>query len=272
MSNTPFERPLGAVQPFTFPTTGHSVRTLLVDGEPHFVAADVTSILGYRMASDATRWLDEDEKGTHQLRTPGGLQSFTTVTEAGLYSLILRSNVIGAREFKRWVTHDVLPAIRKTGSYALPREYSRLELIDMARESELARIEAENRAAYAEHQMLEMAPAVRFHDELVSAQGDYSVREGAQILDRDPRISTGQGRLFRYLREIGWLDKHNTPYQRHVECGRLTLRVSSYEHPNRDELVATQQVRITTKGLSELHRMLGGGAQFPALMSEEVPA
>jgi phage antirepressor YoqD-like protein len=128
------------------------------------------------------------------------------------------------------------------------------------------------RAAAAEHQVLELAPAAHAWDELAEATGDYSVREAAQILDRDPSIQTGQKRLFDYLRSIGWLDRHNQPYQRHMDCGRLTVRARSYEHPHRDELVATQQVRITTKGLGELHRMLGGGAQFQALMSEEIAA
>lgn len=163
-------------------------------------------------------------------------------------------------------------AVRTREAETTRRELTRLELIDLARESELARIEAENRAAYAECQMLEMAPAARAWDELAEATGDYSVREAALILNRDPRITTGQQRLFRYLREIGWIDRHNTPYQRHVECGRVAIRTRTYEHPNRDEDVATQQVRITPKDLGELHRLLGGGSQLPALVSEGVAA
>lgn len=155
---------------------------------------------------------------------------------------------------------------------ARPRELSRLELIDLARESELARIDAEDRADRAEVQVLELAPAARAWDELAEATGDYSVREAALILKRDPLIDTGQKRLFAYLREIGWIDRHNMPYQRHVECGRVAIRTRTYGHPNRDEDVATQQVRITPKGLGELHRRLGGIAQLPALVSEQVLA
>jgi anti-repressor protein len=265
------------IQPFIFPATGQSVRTLLVDGEPQFVAADVTAILGYRMASDATRWLDEDEKGTHQLRTPGGLQTFSTVSEAGLYSLILRSQVLGAREFKRWVTHEVLPAIRRTGSYSLPREMTRLELIDMARESELARIDAENRAAGAELQAMELAPAARAWDELVEGHGDYDVAQAAQILDRDRAIKTGQRRLFDYMASIGWIyRKHGrwTPYQDQVNNGRLLLKPQKHRHPEDNQVVIIDapQVRVTVKGLGELHKRLGGLSQLPALMSEELTA
>jgi phage antirepressor YoqD-like protein len=91
-------------------------------------------------------------------------------------------------------------------------------------------------------------------------------------LDRDPTISTGQKRLFDYLRAIGWLDRHNRPYQTQIGLGRVTMRARSYEHPHRDELVATQQVRITPKGLAELHKRLGGTAQLAALASEGVAA
>lgn len=244
------------------------------------VASGLGRSLGFRDAFNLTASIPEAEKGYLLVSTPGDVQlRVLYVTEAGFYRALgqrqaarvpdpaLRASV---ERFQSWVYGEVLPSLRKATS--APREMSRLELIDMARDSELGRIEAENRAAAAEHQVLELAPAARMHDELMDASGDYSVREAALILSRDPRIDTGQRRLFVYLREIGWIGSHNLPYQRHVDCGRLALRVSSYEHPNRDEQVATQQVRISVKGLSELHRMLGGRAQFQALMSEEVAA
>jgi prophage antirepressor-like protein len=261
------------ITPFTFPTTGQSVRTLLVDGEPWFVAADVTDLLGYANGRDAVSRLPERMKSSVVLSdgTPGN-PNRTILSEPGVYRLVMRSGLLAAEAFQDWLAEEVVPSIRKTGSYSVPRELSRLELIDLARDSELARIEAENRACVAEHQVLELTPAARMHDELMAASGDFSVREAAQILDRDPSLSTGQRRLFEYLRSIGWLDRHNQPYQRHIDIGRLTVRARSYEHPHRDELVATQQVRVTTKGLGELHRLLGGGAQFQALMSEEVSA
>ena len=84
-------------------------------GEPLFVASDVAKILGYRMASDMTRRLDPDEKGTRSVRTLGGTQDLTVINEPGLYTAILGSKVEGAREFKRWVTSEVLPSIRKHG-------------------------------------------------------------------------------------------------------------------------------------------------------------
>ncbi|WP_319405350.1 BRO family protein [uncultured Desulfosarcina sp.] len=93
--------------------------TILQDdrGNPWWLAGEICDVLGFRMASDATRLLDDDEKGTHNLRTPGGLQEVTIVNEPGLYALIFKSRKPEAKTFKRWVTHEVLPSIRKTGAY-----------------------------------------------------------------------------------------------------------------------------------------------------------
>lgn len=140
------------------------VRWVLVDGEPWFIAADVAVILGYRMASDATRRLDEDEKGTHSVRTPGGEQDVIVVNEPGLYSLVLGSKLPDAKRFKRWVTHDVLPSIRKTGGFG-NRELSRLELIDLARDAEVGRLAAEEQLAIA-------APKADYVDSFVNGDTD----------------------------------------------------------------------------------------------------
>jgi prophage antirepressor-like protein len=104
--------------PFSY--EGRQVRTVLVNGEPWFLAADVAAVLGYRMASDMTRRLDGDDRGTHSMRTPSGDQQMTVISEPGLFVAILGSQVSGARAFKRWVTHEVLPAIRREGGYISP--------------------------------------------------------------------------------------------------------------------------------------------------------
>ncbi|UOK17169.1 antirepressor [Bordetella phage vB_BaM-IFTN3] len=91
------------------------------DGEPWFVCTDVASALGYLTAKDAARHLDDDEKGRHIVPTPGGDQNVTIINESGLYALVLRSRKPEARKFAKWVTSEVLPTIRKTGSYGTPR-------------------------------------------------------------------------------------------------------------------------------------------------------
>lgn len=99
---------------------GRPLRSIVRDGVPWFVAADVCAALGLVNLHSSLALLDEDEKGLHTVDTPGGQQAMTAVTEAGLYSLILRSRKAEAKTFKRWVTHDVLPAIRRTGVYGVP--------------------------------------------------------------------------------------------------------------------------------------------------------
>jgi prophage antirepressor-like protein len=96
------------------------VKTVLIDNEPWFVANDVAVILDLGNVRSSLALLDDDERGVHSVDTLGGQQSLTVVSESGLYSLILRSRKSEAKAFKRWITHDVLPAIRKTGSYAAP--------------------------------------------------------------------------------------------------------------------------------------------------------
>ncbi|MBR2310395.1 MAG: Bro-N domain-containing protein [Oscillospiraceae bacterium] len=96
------------------------VRIIEKDGELWFVAKDVAVILGYRDAYTLVRRLDEDERGTRKVCTPSAEQEMTVINEAGLYNAILCSNKAEAKAFKRWVTHDVLPSIRKTGAYLAP--------------------------------------------------------------------------------------------------------------------------------------------------------
>ena len=98
----------------------HPVRIVDRDGEPWFVAKDVCEALGIAKVDSAIRSLDEDEKDAHSMSTLGGKQEMTVVSEAGLYSLIMRSRKPEAKTFKRWVTHEVLPSIRKTGAYVAP--------------------------------------------------------------------------------------------------------------------------------------------------------
>lgn len=108
------------VLPMIFPDTGLSVRVILRDGEPWWVGRDVCAVLRLANVSQALGRLDEDERGVCLVETPGGDQRLIVINEPGLYSLILRSDKAVAKTFKRWVTHDVLPEIRKTGAFAAP--------------------------------------------------------------------------------------------------------------------------------------------------------
>jgi prophage antirepressor-like protein len=111
------------VIPFRF--EAREVRTILINDQPWFIAADVSAALEYRIAGDMTRNLDDDEKGTQIVRTPGGEQEMLVINESGLYSAILRSRKSEAKRFKKWVTAEVLPAIRKHGRYESPAKPKR---------------------------------------------------------------------------------------------------------------------------------------------------
>lgn len=112
--------------PLVFPVTGQPIRTVVVDGEPWFVAADVCAVLGIGNNRDAVARVDDGDKGVGTVDTLGGPQQMVTVNESGLYDLILDSRKPEARAFRKWVTSEVLPSIRKTGQYAVPK--SELEL------------------------------------------------------------------------------------------------------------------------------------------------
>lgn len=105
-----------ALQVFNY--KGREVRTTEIDGETWLVAKDVCDILEIQRTNDATEGLDDDEKGTANIRTPGGMQNMTVINEPGVYALVMKSRKPEAKEFSRWVRHEVLPSIRKTGGYS----------------------------------------------------------------------------------------------------------------------------------------------------------
>lgn len=254
-----------------FNYAGQEVRTVQDENdEPRFVAADVCAVLEHTNPSMAVGALDEDEKGLSIVETPGGLQQMVTVSESGLYSLILRSRKPEARAFKRWVTHEVLPAIRKTGRYAA--NVSRRELAEMViAESDRADREAAARQL-AEAKVIELHPKADAWDTLADTGADYSAREAAYILNRDPAISTGQNRLLALLRSWGLIDSGGTPYANHAT--HVTLKPQTrWDKRTQKRVPADPQVRITVAGLQYLHKRLGGvepldvGADLAAVTS-----
>jgi anti-repressor protein len=260
---------LSNIIPFTFPETGTPVRTVTVDGEPWFVGTDVARVLELGNIHSSLALLDDDEKGIHSVETLGGAQRVVTVNEPGIYSLILRSRKPQAKAFKRWITHEVIPSIRRTGSYSVaPVEMTKLEALQAAIESEQARLVAEARVA-------ELEPAATSWNVLASGDGDYSVADAAKILARDPDISLGRNRLFTILAENKWTyrqgaDDRPRVMQTAVERGWLSEIPQSHYHPRTGELVLDPpQVRVTVKGLNELHKRLGGTApvQVPQVTS-----
>ena len=123
-----------------------SVRSMLDEtGEPWFVGKDVATALGYSNYRDAmAKHVDPEDKGVAKCDTPSGEQDMTIINESGLYSLIMSSKLEGAKEFKHWVTAEVLPSIRKTGSYTVPHEYTETEKMEVAAREREARLASAN--------------------------------------------------------------------------------------------------------------------------------
>ena len=199
---------MSALDIFTY--SGQQVRTVLVDGEAWFVAADVCRILEHTNPTMALAGLDDDEKGLRNVDTLGGQQSMAVINEPGLYSLIIRSRKEEARTFKRWVTHEVLPAIRKTGQFgsALPTNFA--EALELAA-VKVREIEALEAKAIAD------APKVAAYNQLMDAEGFYTMEAVAKL------GGIGRTTLFRNLREAGVIQSGSRlPYQRYMPWFKIT--------------------------------------------------
>lgn len=244
-----------------------SVRTVVVDGDPWFVGSDVCSALGFGGgARNALGRLPERMKGVAEINTPGGAQRMTTINEAGVYRLVMRSNLPAAESFQDWLAEEVVPSVRRTGGYtAMPQTYS-AALRELA-----SSVEARETA---EAQVKALEPSAAAWEHLASAEGDHAVGDAAKMLSRDPSIKVGQNRLFTVMSEYGWVyrargDHRWRTYQTAVESRLVSEIPQSHYHPQTGQLVLDPpQVRVTTKGLRELHRRLGGTA--PLALSQQL--
>lgn len=224
-----------------------SVRTLTVNDEPWFVGKDVAEILGYSNPRDAiSKHVDSEDKNSVAIRDgiTRGNPNQTIINESGLYSLVLSSKLPSAKKFKRWVTSEVLPALRKTGQYQV-KELSGQEL--MAK----ALIEAQNVLAAKDKVIEEMKPKVVFADAVATSHTSILVGELAKILKQNG-IDMGQKRLFAWLREKGYLIKrqgtdYNMPTQKAMELGLFEIKEGSYVNGSGVN-ITTKTPKITGKG------------------------
>lgn len=234
-----------SLQVFTNEDFG-SVRVLAIDNEPWFVASDIAKALGYRMASDMTRRLDEDEKGTRSMRTPSGEQDMTIITESGLYNAILGSKVPDAKRFKRWVTHDVLPTIRKHGMYATPQSIERMLADPDTMIATLKALKAErNRADALMEDNARLLPKATMYDVAIEAEGTMSVTETARYLAQYDK-TINRTRLFALLRADGLVCKQgNAPTKKAIERGYMVQVMTTRADGRANDPYA----RMTRKGM-----------------------
>lgn len=235
------------------------VRTIAKDGEPWFVANDICKVLGHTNSRVAVAALDEDEKGVSKVYTLGGEQQMTVVNEAGMYQLVIRSNLPAAKAFKRWITHEVIPTIRRHGAYAtettiesiIADPESGIKLLQALKAEQERRKEAE---AIAEAQK----PKALFADAVAASDNSILVGELAKIL-RQNGVETGQNRLFRWMRDNGYIMRYtNVPTQYSMERGLMEVKERAINNPDGSVRI-TQTIKVTGKGQAYfVNKFIGG--------------
>lgn len=163
----------------------NEVRTILVNDEPYFVAKDSAVILGYKRTADAIKQhVDAEDKGVGEIQTPGGIQRMTLINESGLYSLIFSSQLPNAKKFKRWVTSEVLPTIRKNGMYATDELLNNpdllIEVATKLKEERMLRLVAEQKVA-------EYEPKISYLDSILSSKDSVTISQIAADYGMSPQ-------------------------------------------------------------------------------------
>lgn len=227
----------------------HQVRTVVIDGEPWFVLADLVKVLGLaRGAAQVVQRLDDDVRQTYPISDAlGRVQNTTIVNEPGMYEVVLRSDKPEAKQFRWWLTHDVLPAIRKTGRYG-----SDVDMLAHLPSSRLLMLAAEaaERAEALEAKIASDAPKVLFANAVAASEDSILVRALANIL-RQNGLDIGQNRLYERLREEGYLCKSgeswNRPTQRSMDLGLFEVIERTVQGPD-DTPTVTLTTKVTGKG------------------------
>lgn len=242
-----------------------SIRRVEVDGEFWLVGKDVAQVLGYKNPQEAIRThVDDDDKGVSEILTPGGKQNVPIINESGLYSLVLSSKLPSAKKFRRWVTSEVLPSIRKHGAYMTPEtlEAAILNPDYLIKVATALKQETEKRKAL-ESKVQADAPKVLFADSVAASTSTILISELAKIL-RQNGVNTGEKRLFRWMRENGYLVKrngtdYNMPTQLSMELGILKVKETVVCHSDGHTSIS-KTPKVTGKGQTYfLNKFLGEG-------------
>jgi anti-repressor protein len=228
------------------------IRTIQKDGEPWWVLSDVCKVLELSSPHKVADRLEADEKGRNLIPTLGGMQEMTTVNESGLYAVILRSDKPQAKPFRRWVTSEVLPSIRKHGAYMTDQTLEQALtspdfLIQLATQLK----EEKEQRKQLEAKVEQDKPKVLFADSVSASKSSILVGELAKILKQNG-VDTGQFRLFAWLRENGYLIKregsdYNMPTQKSAEMGLFEVKQTIITHSD-GHITTNKTPKVTGKG------------------------
>lgn len=245
-----------ALQVFNFES--HDVRSLLINNEPWFVGKDVADILGYQNGSrDINRHVDEEDRKNYRNGTFDSPRGMTFINESGLYSLVLSSKLPSAKKFKRWITSEVLPTLRKTGKYSI-NEMDSKELLARAV------IESQRLIEEKDRQIEEMKPKALFTDAVSASKGSVTIGAFAKMLTKNG-VTIGQNRLYAWLRENGYLVKDgrnkNVATQRYIEQGLFELK-ENLTFENGEPIIRKPTTMITGKGQKYFMDLFLKGLKF----------
>lgn len=246
------------LQMFNF--ENQQVRVVQKDGEPYFVGKDVAQVLGYVNSRDAiAKHVDNEDKLTSQITTPGQGRNMTLINESGMYSLVLSSKLESAKRFKRWVTNEVLPSIRKHGAYLTPETLEQtmqdpdflIGILNGLKEEQEKRRAAELANQEAQEIIQQQRPKVLFAELIETSQTSILVRELAKLLKQNG-IDFGEKRLFAWLREKGYLIKrlgtdYNMPTQRSMDLGLFEIKETPVPRSNGFTTIS-KTPKVTGKG------------------------
>lgn len=240
-----------SITPFTY--EGSAVRTLSIDGEPWFVLADLCNVLDLAQPHRVAARIADDMKGRHPVTTLGGDQNMTIVSEAGMYEVVIRSDKPEAANFRRWITTEVLPSIRKTGSYGVAKELTADEIVAQALQITSQRVEK------LQARLSIVEPKATAFDLWLSSNVDYGVGSVAKALALAGVPDMGRTRLFRWLADNRWAFRTSDgwePYQTQIETKRLGVKFGKQLNTRTGEQFATKTLRITAKGAAKLAALM----------------
>lgn len=226
------------------------VRTVMIDGEPWFVGKDIAIALGYAKPTDAARVnTDEEDRGVSEIQTPSGTQKMLIINESGLYSLILRSQLQSAKKFKHWVTAEVLPSIRKTGSYSM-MEVKDSYAIDDPVERAKRWIEEQEEKKALESKVAELSPKAEMCDKLLDASMLVNFRDAAK------EIGISQSQLTGWLKENGYVYANSAGELRPMEPYMKSefFQMKPYQNPRSG--YKGSRTFITGRGLAAFKKLI----------------
>lgn len=260
------------LQSFIFES--QQLRTIKVNDEVWFVGKDVATILGYAKTANAiSQHVDDEDKGVTRMMTPGGKQNIQVINESGMYSLILSSKMPNAKKFKRWVTHEVLPAIRKHGAYMTDEKIEEvltdpdtiIKLATQLKDERQQRLIEQQLRRDAESQVREMKPKALFADAVTSSKSTVLISDLAKMIKQNgvhylyvtvngttKKLNMGPNNLFKWMRENHYLiarkgSDYNSPTQRSMLMELFEIKEKTIVHSDGHTTIS-KTPKVTGKG------------------------